>query len=106
MSTTTHLSAPRPATTRKGSARASASHAAAPATTARRPDLERQSITFTIGLYLFICTALLGTHLAASGAADADPASPGASTTSVTTSAPSGATSSGQQAAPDLAVAP
>ncbi|MHA7133637.1 hypothetical protein [Oerskovia turbata] len=106
MSTTLHLSAPRPATTRKGSARATASPAAAPVTAARRPDLERQSITFTIGLYLFICTALLGTHLAASGTADADPTAPGTSPTAVTTTAPSGATSSGQLATPDLAVAP
>jgi len=34
----------------------------------RRPDLERQSISFTVGLYLFICVALLLTHVTAGGA--------------------------------------
>lgn len=35
---------------------------------ARRPDLERQSISFTVGLYLFICVALLLAHVTAGGA--------------------------------------
>lgn len=30
-----------------------------------RSDLERQAIRFTIGLYLFICTALLAVHYVA-----------------------------------------
>ncbi len=33
----------------------------------RRPDLERQSISFTVGLYLFICVALLLAHVTAGG---------------------------------------
>lgn len=33
-----------------------------------RPDLERQSISFTVGLYLFICVALLLAHVTAGGA--------------------------------------
>ncbi|SHF61319.1 hypothetical protein [Streptoalloteichus hindustanus] len=32
---------------------------------ARRPNLERQALLFTIGLYLFICAALLAVHYAA-----------------------------------------
>ena len=35
---------------------------------ARRPNLERQSISFTVGLYLFICAALLTAHFTAGGA--------------------------------------
>ncbi|MBD7997895.1 MULTISPECIES: hypothetical protein [Oerskovia] len=88
MSTSTYLSAPCPAPTRKGSAPLRTNRATTPAPGPRRPDLERQSITFTIGLYLFICTALLGTHLLAAGHDDV-PA------TGVTTSAPTGATPSG-----------
>ncbi|WP_194521244.1 hypothetical protein [Cellulosimicrobium sp. JZ28] len=34
----------------------------------RRPNLERQSISFTVGLYLFICAALLTAHFTAGGA--------------------------------------
>lgn len=34
----------------------------------RGPDLERQSISFTVGLYLFICVALLLAHVTAGGA--------------------------------------
>lgn len=34
----------------------------------RRPDLERQSLSFTVGLYLFICVALLLAHVTAGGA--------------------------------------
>ncbi|MFF3065424.1 hypothetical protein ACFVQ3_12755 [Oerskovia sp. NPDC057915] len=89
MSTSTHLSAPCPATTRKGSAPLRTNRATTPAPAPRRPDLERQSIAFTIGLYLFICTALLGTHLLAAGHDD-DPAQ-----APVTTTAPTGATPSG-----------
>ncbi|RXR27024.1 hypothetical protein EQW78_02270 [Oerskovia turbata] len=103
MSTSTHLSAPCPTTTRKGSAPPRTNRATPPAPAARRPDLERQSITFTIGLYLFICTALLGTHLLAAGHDDAPvPAS------LVTTTAPAGATSSGTDAqlAAETVVAP
>jgi hypothetical protein len=74
MSTNLHLSAPRPGVTRNGSATSGADRAARTATAARRPDLERQSITFTIGLYLFICTVLLSTHLVAAGQDDASPA--------------------------------
>ncbi|MBE7699145.1 hypothetical protein H9623_02335 [Oerskovia sp. Sa1BUA8] len=85
MSTTTHPSATlhAPARQRATPTRTNRAGAAAP----RRPDLERQSITFTIGLYLFICTALLGTHLLASGHAAA-PAP--AATTSSSDTAPSG----------------
>jgi hypothetical protein len=78
MSTTTHLSTARP-TTFGGRVPHARRGDPAPA----RPNLERQSITFTIGLYLFICTALLGTHLVASRA-DAAPEAP---TTAVTSSA-------------------
>ncbi|TFF05075.1 hypothetical protein [Cellulosimicrobium funkei] len=35
---------------------------------ARQPNLERQSISFTVGLYLFICAALLTAHFTAGGA--------------------------------------
>ncbi|MFE4464780.1 hypothetical protein ACFRCR_06615 [Oerskovia sp. NPDC056781] len=90
MSTSTHLSAPCPASTRKGSAPLRTNRATTPAPAPRRPDLERQSITFTIGLYLFICTALLGTHLLAAGHDDAQVPAP-----LVTTTAPTGATPSG-----------
>ncbi|MGW4423408.1 hypothetical protein [Streptosporangium sp. NPDC004631] len=31
----------------------------------KRPNLERQAILFTIGLYLFICTGLLVVHYGA-----------------------------------------
>lgn len=34
---------------------------------ARRPNLERQSISFTVGLYVFICVALLLAHVTAGG---------------------------------------
>ncbi|MFF2623494.1 hypothetical protein [Oerskovia jenensis] len=90
MSTSTHLSAPCPATTRKGSAPLRTNRATTPAPAPRRPDLERQSITFTIGLYLFICTALLGTHLLAAGSDDARVPDPVVTTTSPTDAAPSG----------------
>lgn len=33
----------------------------------RRPNLERQSISFTVGLYLFIAGALLVAHVTAGG---------------------------------------
>ncbi|MFE6236318.1 hypothetical protein [Cellulosimicrobium sp. NPDC057862] len=33
----------------------------------RRPNLERQSISFTVGLYVFICVALLLAHVTAGG---------------------------------------
>ncbi|GED09625.1 hypothetical protein [Cellulosimicrobium cellulans] len=33
----------------------------------RRPNLERQSISFTVGLYLFIAGALLVVHVTAGG---------------------------------------
>ncbi|WP_435737109.1 hypothetical protein V5D56_00450 [Cellulosimicrobium sp. PMB13] len=36
--------------------------------TRRGPDLERQSISFTVGLYLFIVVALLLAHVTAGGA--------------------------------------
>ncbi|MBD7980424.1 hypothetical protein [Oerskovia merdavium] len=88
MSTTIHLSAllPLPRGTSSLPRRAPE-----PATRRadRRPDLERQSITFTIGLYLFICAALLGTHVLAARAVPAEPAPP------VTTTAPGDATASG-----------
>jgi hypothetical protein len=32
-----------------------------------RPNLERQSISFTVGLYVFICVALLLAHVTAGG---------------------------------------
>ncbi|WP_454041050.1 hypothetical protein [Cellulosimicrobium sp. Marseille-Q8652] len=37
--------------------------------TRRGPDLERQSISFTVGLYLFIVVALLLAHVTAGGVA-------------------------------------
>ena len=33
----------------------------------RRPNLERDSILFTVGLYLFIACSMLAVHLAARG---------------------------------------
>ncbi|KRC42697.1 hypothetical protein ASE27_01835 [Oerskovia sp. Root918] len=89
MSTTTHLSTARPATL---SGRVPHPRAGRGDPAPARPNLERQSITFTIGLYLFICTALLGTHLVASRA-DAAPEAP---TTAVTSTTGPGATSSGR----------
>ncbi|GLZ78469.1 hypothetical protein Afil01_32760 [Actinorhabdospora filicis] len=50
-----------------------------PQTTSRRPNLERQALLFTIGLYLFICVALLAVHYAAP---DEEPAESGSSSTS------------------------
>ena len=87
MSTTPHLSTARPTTSR--------AHVPHPRTgrgdhAPARPNLERQSITFTIGLYLFICTALLGTHLLAAGSDDARVPDPVVTTTSPTDAAPSG----------------
>lgn len=87
MSTTTHPSAPLRAPTRKGSAPPRTNRSGTPVP--RRPDLERQSITFTIGLYLFICTVLLGTHLLASGHPEVPV--PPRTTTSSSDAAPSGA---------------
>jgi len=88
MSTTPRLSTARPTTSR--------AHVPHPRTgrgdhAPARPNLERQSITFTIGLYLFICTALLGTHLVASRADGA----PEAPTTAVTSSESTSTTGSG-----------
>jgi hypothetical protein len=50
----------------------------------RRPNLERQAILFTIGLYLFICAALLAVHYLAptppppdTGSSSTSPYNPG-----------------------------
>ncbi|GAA3672230.1 hypothetical protein GCM10022224_040550 [Nonomuraea antimicrobica] len=50
----------------------------------KRPNLERQAIAFTIGLYLFICAALLAVHYFApatppgdSGTSSTSPYNPG-----------------------------
>jgi hypothetical protein len=45
----------------------------------KRPNLERQAIVFTIGLYLFICAGLLIVHY---GAPEQPPAGTGSSSTS------------------------
>lgn len=44
-----------------------------PAISAGRPRMERQAIVFTLGLYLFICAAVITVHLFA-GALQAAPA--------------------------------
>jgi hypothetical protein len=59
----------RPQTPRAHTPRTSTSRT--PTTRSRRrarPDLERQSISFTVGLYLFICVAVLLAHVTAGGA--------------------------------------
>ncbi|MFI6299060.1 hypothetical protein ACIBEJ_46245 [Nonomuraea sp. NPDC050790] len=55
----------------------------APKARPKRPNLERQAIVFTIGLYLFICAGLLIVHYAApvppvgGGSSSTSPFNPG-----------------------------
>jgi len=59
----------RPLPRRPGGRRVSAPTPARTRARRRRtPDLERQSISFTVGLYLYICVALLLAHVTAGGA--------------------------------------
>ncbi len=50
-----------------------------PADRSKRPNLERQALLFTIGLYVFICAALLAVHY---GAPEPSPSAGDSSSTS------------------------